>query len=97
MVRYTVGYNMPGYMPDSEPSEVDSAEGAVSILMFSVECELIGWTDKRVLSVIPDEEDADKAYNKLVESIESLVRRNMQINDSASVTVGDWVFWIVRS
>ena len=41
-MSYIVGWNMPGYMPDSEPYEVDTLADAVAALAEEVERSLDG-------------------------------------------------------
>jgi hypothetical protein len=37
MTRYTVGSNLPGYMPDSDPYAVDDRETAIECLVADIE------------------------------------------------------------
>lgn len=96
MSKYVVGHNMPGFMPDSEPSECDNVKDAISCLMFDVEAEAIDLTDPELMKMQPDAPNEMDAYNSLIGAIEKMVGRHMRVHGEASVSFNGRVFWIHR-
>lgn len=79
---YTAGWNMPGYMPDSEPAQFDEADDAREYIANNI----VDYADS-----LADSTD-DSA-----ESVAALLAAAEQVRDSdgeLGITVAGWHYWI---
>jgi len=95
--RYVAGFNMPGYLPDSEPAEFDNAEDARAYIAEEMrntaEC-----TDEQLGILGDDAEDHDKAEAErdelrlLADELENLATSGAGAEFGR--TVGEYHYWI---
>jgi hypothetical protein len=82
-MSYFTGSNIPGFMPDSEPSAIDTLEAAQCIISEDVE---------RYIDEMIENEDLNAA--RLAEStLEEFKRAKPQ---ECNVYIGNRVFWITK-
>lgn len=70
-MKYVVGWNMPGYLPDSEPSEFDDFESAKTYLLDTLKDGLEYESDEFLTDSEIDQEDADN-WKWTIEDISNL-------------------------
>jgi hypothetical protein len=88
-VKFVVGYNMPGYMPDAEPGEFDNAQDALLHLRDLLKERLDELSDDGALDDLGfDEDDLD--------SLRNCIAANPDENDELAFTVCGWAYWISR-
>ena len=90
-MTYIAGWNMPGYMPESEPEEFDTAREAVQYLLDTVERFWDSDAD------VPNLE-ADARWLGIHTALHNALTSTEDLEDFAGDT-GDMslVFWIERS
>ena len=76
--RWAAGWNMPGYLPDSEPAEFDNAEDAKQYIIDAV---------KRAEDETEDETEAETLCG-FAEDI------NLETADEFSAQCGAYVYWV---
>lgn len=85
-MKYCIGYNMPGYMPDNEPSECDDLSMAweyliQDLLNFFSEC-------------------LDNAGFELTDTYTQMKKTLKDLEDATpqecNVYFGDYVYWITK-
>jgi len=80
-MKYSIGSNLPGYMPDNEPSEADDLEQAKAILVADI--------DRCIECMHEYNEQAAESEQYLSE----IVAAPAQV---LSARIGDYVFWITE-
>lgn len=84
MTKWVVGYNMPGYMPDNEPSECDTFEEARDCL--------IGDLERAADEADTDTEEGAAEVARIDELIPRL--RKIMMPEEIGITVGRWHYFI---
>jgi hypothetical protein len=92
MTKYIVGFNMPGYMPDSEPSEYDNYVDAVEALIGELE---------QALDLIDDDAD-DSEKDEADELGEAIAGLQLHLNNLSNgrkpcewgFTIGRYHYWL---
>lgn len=78
---FVAGYNMAGYMPDSEPAEFDTFDEAKRYII---------WTIKNTFEEMAEDEETAETFCALAEEI------NLQSGEF-SVTCNGYAFWVSKS
>lgn len=85
-MTYIVGFNMPGFVPETDPVKADTFTEAKEVLLAELQAH------KEIVTFLPDvmtEED------RSVFTDIGLAEETVRAWDSpADVIVGDWVYWI---
>jgi len=85
MNTYSIGYNMPGYMPDNEPSECETLEDAKEALLTDITHYL------EDINLDSEFSDSDvKIHVKTLQIVES------EKPQTCNVYIGNYVFWITE-
>lgn len=80
--RYVAGYNMPGYLPDSEPCEFDNQEDAKDYIISVIE---------RLLEDLPETTYLSEQYESL---LDEMANQPDAFDDDFSFIVGNYCFWV---
>ncbi|WP_429498799.1 hypothetical protein ACQUFY_05740 [Robbsia andropogonis] len=86
---FVVGYNMPGYMPDMEPTEYDDADDAIEALR--------SYLQER-LDELEDDVDRENAgfTAEQVEELRAALDAAPDDNGEIAFTVCGYAYWVVR-
>ena len=85
--KYVAGWNMPGYMPDSEPAEFDDADDARAYIAE----EMRNYAE--VLEGVEDEEcEKIAALNEAADVLENLITE--EAGAEYGNTIAGWHYWI---
>ncbi|MBC8738504.1 hypothetical protein F6X40_17155 [Paraburkholderia sp. UCT31] len=82
MTNYVAGYNMPGYMPDSEPAEFETFDSARDNIVF--------WLDDALESMATGEEKDEEKESVLKDAIEYAKKQT----DAFSFTAAGYCYWV---
>jgi len=82
--RFVAGYNMPGYLPDSEPAEFDDADVARSYIA----------DELRRYAEYADTDEYAQQVQELAESLENL--NTTGAGAEFGRTVGEYYYWITQ-
>ena len=84
-MKYSIGYNMPGFMPDNETSEAETLEEAKELLLEDITHYL---------------EDLNLDCNYQQNQIREFVKYQQEIENAKpqilNAKIGDFVFWITE-
>lgn len=79
--RFVAGWNMPGYMPDSEPAEFDNADDAKRYIIDQIK------EDEDAAATEEDEAEAEDLA-ALAEEV------NLESDEFTTRTVGGYCYWV---
>lgn len=94
--RYISGWNMPGYMPDSEPVSFDDIDDACSYIADAMESEA---DDIEPDAEIPDDADPDEAAaaRDTARTMRQAAAKQRQYGNSEyGQTIGRFHYWITQ-
>lgn len=94
--RYFAGWNMPGYMPDSEPASFDDIDDACAYIADAMESEA---DDIEPDAEIPDDANPDEAAaaRDTARSLRQAAARQRQYGNSEyGQTIGRLHYWITQ-
>jgi len=83
-MKYVTGYNMPGYMPDSDCNECEDLESAKAALVWDIEHYLDCMADYE------EDEGYEAGHAVLAEFVAAPAM-------PCNVYIGDLVFWITEA
>ena len=92
-MKYVAGYNLPGYMPDSEPATFDDFATAQSYIVEEIDRDIESLYTGGGLDNDASAEDREAATNKeaqLKEAIEYVKKQTGEF----SFRAGDYVYWV---
>ena len=82
MTNYVAGWNMPGYLPESEPWTTDSYDDAVEYMLYEMER-------------YADDLDG-AAWDRYLETV-SDVEKQRSIGVSVFASLGNCIYWVTTS
>jgi len=85
-MTYSIGWNMPGYMPDSEPMDCETLAEAKESLAESITHYL------EDLNVTPD-----TSYGVLHDGTQALKEFDAAPAQECNVYIGNYVYWITKN
>lgn len=83
---FIVGSNMPGYMPDSQPTDADSEQQAREML----EAEIVQSYESMFAPLLQEDHRDMEDYRRALEEARSADFSDLPIE----VYYGDWVHWV---
>ena len=85
-MKYLVGYNLPGYLPDNDPSEANGLVEAKQMLLAELKLFLDECLDS-------SEFEVSEQYEQMKRHLAEVEKARPQ---TCHVWFGDYVFWITR-
>jgi hypothetical protein len=89
---FSYGYNMPGYMPDSDPGETDDFSEAKAGLVEEIQHHIGGLEDALDFQV-PEDRVSDAAEIADLRAAIEIINTWTEPN---TVTAGGWAYWVAQ-
>lgn len=93
-IVFCAGYNMPGYVPESEPAQFDSFEEARDYILDELAFELAGEEDRLACDVPADERRDCIAY---MQQLEETIESTRSLRTPFTLNVGKWAYWVEQA
>lgn len=78
-MTWIVGLNVPGYLPDTEPSEYATWQDAKSALLHELESDAYGYAD-----AIGSDPETDETLRSEIADVESAIARALELKPEES-------------